>query len=216
MVVLFVVLTFVAFLVIDFYVIKAQKKKHAAFSSQQVFDQGSFLLPEGFALSKNHLWLKMLKDGNVKIGIDEFVGKVFSAIRIHPIASEGSVVKSGDVLFELSSGSHKIHFASPVSGTVKSINKNLESQKVSDPYENDWGFIIEPTDFKVGMFKVGKQGLNWLKDEFNRFKDFLSIQIAEPNLAGVTYADGGNIVEGVLSNLEEKSVKEFQNQFISL
>jgi len=216
MVALFVVLTFVVFLVADYFILKAQRKSHPAFSAKPVFDRGSFLLPEGFSLTRNHLWLKGVKNGKFQVGIDEFVSKAFGSMKIQNMVPENTSVKVGDLLFEAVSGHNKLQFFSPIEGQVSQINRNLESKKVTDPYEDDWGLVINPSESGKLDFYTGKQGLNWLKSEFTRFKDFLAHQTAEPGVVGITYHDGGNIIEGVLASFDEKTVNGFQKEFLSL
>jgi len=216
MVALFVVLTFVVFLVADYFILKAQRKTHPAFSAKPVFDKGSFLLPEGFSLTRNHLWLKGVKNGRFQVGIDEFVKKAFGSVRIQNIATENSKVNVGDLLFEAVSGNHKLQFFSPIEGEITQVNKNLESKKVTDPYDEDWSLVINPSESGKFDFYSGRQGMNWLKNEFTRFKDFLAHQTTEPGVVGVTYADGGNIMEGVLNSFDEKTLNGFQKEFLSL
>ena len=81
MVALFVVLTFILFIVVDLFVIKAQKKKHPAFDftpesikhSLAMFNKNSFNIPQGVMLTKAHLWIKKLDSEKIRLGIDEFL-----------------------------------------------------------------------------------------------------------------------------------------------
>jgi len=218
MVAVFVVLTFALFLLIDYFVLKAQKKENTASVTYQVFDKGSFLLPEGFLLTSGHTWIKLLKDGLAVIGIDEFVLKAFQSINLKNVLTEGTHVKRGDVLFEGVAGNKIIHFRSPIDGEVKFVSNSIEKVNVDNPYNTEYGITVIPKDFiqNSANFKSGKNGVNWLKEEFNRLKDFLAHHTSEPGIAGLTMADGGNIVEGVLSNFDEKTVSEFEKNFLSI
>lgn len=218
MVAVFVVLTFALFLLIDYFVLKAQRKEHPAFVTYQVFDKGSFLLPDGFLLSSGHTWVKLLKDGLAVIGIDEFVLKAFKNITLKSVLPEGSFIKKGEILLEGVVGNNKIHFRSPIDGEIKFVSKNIEKLNVDDPYNTEYGITVVPKDFSQNStaLKSGKNGLNWLKEEFSRLKDFLTLHTSDPEVAGLTMADGGNIVEGVLSNFDEKTVNEFEKNFLSI
>jgi hypothetical protein len=97
------------------------------------------------------------------------------------------------------------------------MNKNLLNKKVEDPYGDDWGVIVEPASAEndLNAMYSAKSANNWLKDEFNRLKDFLALNSHQPGLAaGVTLQDGGNIVEGVLREFDEGTVKKFEELFL--
>lgn len=217
MVALFVVLMFVLFIVIDFFVLKAQGKTHPAFTTFKVFDKKSFIFPEDVVFSTGHTWLKKINNNIVKLGIDEFILKSLSNISLKNLVAEGTSVNKGDYILEGKFGSRSIKFKSPVSGTVKSVNKNLESKKVDNPYEDDWGLTIEASKLneELAFTKSHEKAVKWLQDEFNRLKDFLSFHINDAQLAGATMQDGGNIVEGALSHMNDKAIEGFQQEFLN-
>ena len=216
MVALFVILTFIVFLVIDYFVLKSQKKEHPAFLTQAVFDKSSLMVPSNLLLSKNHVWMMPLANLTYKLGIDEFVYKCFNNLKMVPIASEGQKVEIGDGLFELVSNDKRIVVKSPVKGTVQSVNQELSEKAIADPYELGWGMVIAPEGIVDKSFRQGKLAVNWLKEEFIRFKDFLSVEVMADEEVGLTYADGGNIIEGVVGQLDDKTVKKFEEEFLNL
>lgn len=219
MVALFVVLTFILFIAIDFFVLKSQGKQHPAFMSAHVFDRSSIFFPADAMLAKGHMWLKQLKDGFVRLGIDEFILKATGPFTLSTLKKEGEQVQKGEPLMVAQFGKHSVTFRSPVNGTIGNINKNLVGKKVTDPYDTDWAVTFRPIDGVNQLFsnmKSGKKATEILKDEFNRFKDFLSFHSGEPELAGVTMADGGNIVEGVLNNFNDETVSDFEKKFLDI
>lgn len=217
MVAIFVVLTFVVFLVIDFFVLKAKGKEHPAFITLPVFNK-KFYIPEGIFLSQGHIWLKLMKDGLLRLGVDEFVLKAVKNIKLSNMLPEGTQVKKGDVIFRGITGSSTLAFRSPVNGVVVATNKNINDRNVNDPYEEDWGVAIQPSESAsfLSAFKVKDQAINFLENEFKRLKDFISLHTADPELAGITMADGGNIVEGAVANVGEKILQEFEKNFLTV
>jgi glycine cleavage system H lipoate-binding protein len=218
MVAVFVVLTFLLFILVDYFVLKAQGKHHPAFNAARVFDKKSFFFPDEVLFSKGHLWLMSLKDGLLKIGVDEFIQKSFSSLVLQPVLSEGAYVKKGERILQANVGKNTINFFSPVEGKIKFVNKNINGKKIHDPYGDDWGIIIEPqgSKFEKNNLKSKETAVEWLHQEFARLKDFLSIHTADAQVAGATMYDGGNIVEGVVSTLNETAVKDFENKFLQL
>lgn len=216
MVALFVLLTFAIFIVVDFFVLKAQGKKHPAFMTYKVFDKKSFLFPADVLFSEGHTWIKRLNNGLLKIGVDEFALKALSNLQLIPIKETGAEVKKGEAIFEGRFGSKSVMFKSPVTGTVSQINKNIENKKIANPYEDDWGVVITPSQPKeLDYAKTAEAAAKWLQNEFARLKDFLSIHINDVMPAGATMHDGGNIVEGALSHLNEDAVKKFETEFLN-
>ena len=211
-------LTFVAFLVVDYFVLKSQKKEHPAFATFSVFNKSSLAIPVQYLLSKGHLWLKAVKEGEYKVGIDEFILKAFKKIQLVNFAAEGSEVKKGDVLFSGKVGDSILNFHSPVDGVVSMINKNIQGRNIENPYEDDWGVTIAPkkSSFEAAALATKEKSVQWLESELRRLKDFLLLHTTDPELAGLTMADGGNIVEGIAHNFNEKTLQAFEKEFLSL
>lgn len=215
MVAIFVALTFIVFLVVDYFILRAQKKEHPAFTTMPVFDKHSIFFPANYLLSKGHIWLKQWKEGAYRIGVDEFIVKALKTVRIHSIVPEGTEVKRGDVVFAGAAGNNLVQFRSPVDGTVIAVNKNLLNKRVEDPYVDDWGITIRPAgELQQTLFNTKNKAASWISDEFKRLKDFLTVHSAEPGLVGLTMADGGNIVEGALAQFSQDTLVKFENDFL--
>jgi glycine cleavage system H lipoate-binding protein len=214
MVALFVVLTFILFILIDFLVLRAQGKKHPAFSTVKVFDRG-FVYPGDIYLSTGHTWVKMIKEGLVRIGVDEFIQKALSGINFISVLTEGSRVQKGDILFSAVSDDKIVNFYAPVSGTVAKINTSAKG--IDDPYKN-WVISVQPENIEKDIqgMKFRESATTWLAEEYGRLKDFLSFHTNEMAVAGTTMHDGGNIMEGVVTSLNANSVREFENQFLKV
>jgi glycine cleavage system H lipoate-binding protein len=217
---LFVVLTFILFILIDILVLRAQKKKHPAFdqSSVAVFNKRSFILPERLYISPGHTWVQKLSDGLVKIGIDDFALKALGELSIINLMKENTNIKKGDVALQAAFGRKKISFRSPIDGVVKSENKEIVGKLLNDPYKKGWGLIISPTNLEENLksLRTGDEVVKWLKGEFIRLKDFLSLNMPKLELTGVTMQDGGNIVEGAVANINEEGIQNFEKEFLTL
>ncbi|MGE5400295.1 MAG: hypothetical protein ACM3S2_07815 [Ignavibacteriales bacterium] len=219
MVALFVVLTFVLFIVVDIFVLKAQRKSHPALTKSPgaVFNKGSISHPELVYVSKGHTWIQPLTDGTARVGIDDFVLKALGKLSITKIAPEQSRVKRGETILEGTCGNTSVSFRSPVDGTVKSVNKGILNKTLSEPYQSGWGLVISLSNWEGNLkdLKTGTTLNSWLKDEVSRLKDFLAVSSLKPELAGITMHDGGNIVEGAVSNIDAESMKNFEKEFLT-
>lgn len=215
MVALFVVLTFLFFILIDLLVLKAQGKEHPAFAVK-VFDK-RFFFPSEAILSTGHLWLQKAQNRLYKLGIDEFILKALGKLHLIPLKAEGESVNKGEPILQAVFGNRTITFRAPVDGSIKFVNKNTNEKPVDDPYGDDWAMLIEPKtniSLSTTSLKSDNDAIKWLHDEFNRFKDFVAAKAGQPELVGVTLQDGGNIVEGVLRSFDDNTIKEFEEQFL--
>ena len=216
MVPVFVVLTFALFLVVDYFVLKSQKKEHPAFMTFPVFNKSSITLPLQYMLSKGHIWLSKISDNQVKIGVDEFIVKSFKKLQLIDMAAEGTDLKKGDVVFRGKVGKQVVNFHSPIDGKVLTVNNDTVGKNITNPYTEGWGLVIAPaTNNLSSVAQTAEKAANWLDSEFKRLKDFLSLHTADPELAGLTMADGGNITEGVAANFNEKTLAAFEKEFLS-
>ena len=214
MVFLFVILTIVIALVIE-HIIATQRKPAKVHSSAglTVFNKSSVYAPEGYLISKFHTWAHP-EEKAVKVGIDNFAVKTLGNIFVKNIVNPGNSVKKGDTIMTAEVHGQQIKFRSPISGTIKAINKLLFNNKVNDAYGKDWGLLIEEEDNRENLM-AGNQAHHWLKKELRRLKDFLAVNSFTPEAVGVTMYDGGNIVEGVLSSLSTNTISDFEKQFLS-
>ncbi len=214
MVILFVILTLIIALSIE-HIIAKQKKPaiSASASGVQVFDKSSTYAPDGYLISKYHTWAHP-EEKAVKVGIDNFAVKALGNIFIRNIVNPGISVKKGDTIITAEVHGKRINFRSPISGTIKAINTLLFNNSVKDAYGKDWGVLIENEGSAESLMPENLTH-HWLKKEMRRLKDFLSENSFAPEAVGVTMYDGGNIVEGVVSSLNEKVIPDFEEQFLS-
>lgn len=223
MVAIFVLTMFLLFLAIDLVVLKIQGKYHPAFepsfvkSDSSQFDINNYPIPSDIFFSKGHTWLKENRDGLISIGIDEFASSALGVLSILNFAEEGRQLKRGDVIFEAAYRNSNVKFLSPINGLVKSVNSNLIGKRISNPYEN-WGVQIASTDLSNNnkSFLSGKEASNWIKKESIKLKDFITNHSLKTELAGTTMFDGGSLSNDIISSLKDKSVSDFEKEFLSL
>ncbi len=108
----------------------------------------------------------------------------------------------------------------PVSGTIVEQNAALEinsSSLNSSPYRDGWIYRIEPSNWSREsqlLFMADKQR-EFIKKEFSRLKDFLMTALsADVKYAQVILQDGGEISDGVLSEMGPEVWEDFQTNFI--
>ena len=223
MVAIFVLAVFLSLLTIDFIVLRLQGKYHPAFEPSKsqydfpVYDGNVITVPSNLFFSKGHTWLKKKKDGLLEIGIDPFGTKALGLLSIQKCAESGEEIKRGSMIFEGSYGNKTVKFLSPVNGIVKSINADIIGKKISDPYK-DWGaqIISEDSPENSDLFYSGSEALSWMKKEFIKLKGFIHDHSPKVELAGETMYDGGLLSNDAVTLLVDKSVNDFEKEFLSL
>ncbi len=218
MVALFVVITFIVFIVISSLLQKkevADSVEDLAVSSNRI----SLPFPKGYFFSPNHTWLSLESSGNITIGVDELVQRFFGKMNSVQLKNSGDYIMKGEELIVFNKGDKKISIASPVSGKIEYSNFEMEQDpdKLSnEPYQECWMYSVKPTHLSddIKSFKIAEQANTWLANEFSRLKDFVMAHQNQPALAHATLSDGGALVDGIADYLDNKAIGEFEQQFL--
>lgn len=222
MVGMFILCTFIIFLIIDVIVLKTQNRPHPAFgtitaANLLVFSDYNIDIPDNLMFSRSHTWLQSDDTGLIKIGIDDFVDKALGAYSFSSFAGVDRDIKRGDTIFEILSGNKSIRIPSPIDCTLKLVNKEMLNKKDLSPYR-DWGVQVKPRNNEDNLSKLihPKDSAAWMKNEISRLKSFMKGTYQQSDLAGLTMYDGGTAVKSVITILTDKEFQEFQKEFLTL
>jgi glycine cleavage system H lipoate-binding protein len=188
---------------------------------QPVLDENSLIVPAGLYFDKTHTWAFMEQNGVVKVGIDDFMQHITGVITRIKMKSQGDKVKKGEPILSIIQNGKQLNLYSPVSGTIRELNKTLDTDSSilnSSPYNEGWVYKIEPSNWlreNQLLFMADKQR-QYIKSEFSRLKDFLAAALNADslNLSPLVLQDGGELRDGVLSNLGPEEWEDFQTKFI--
>lgn len=178
-------------------------------------------VPQGIFYSKNHMWAYLQKSGNAKVGMDDFLLKVVGDVSVTQLKAPGEKINKGEVLAEIDQKGKRLRVCSPISGEIVSANAAVEKAPEmfsQHPYENGWLYAIKPSDWKsdTSAYYLAEEATNWINAELDRFKDFLAVSLSkhssEPSL--VTFQEGGELRQNILSELDGEIWKEFQESFL--
>lgn len=187
------------------------------------FDENSITIPKGLYFDKTHTWAFMKKDGEVKIGIDDFLPHITGNITRIEMKNSGEKIKKGDRLLTIIRNGKQLSIYSPVSGTITSHNQSLVTNAKlinTSPYADGWIYTIEPTNWllEIQFLSMAEKYKTWLTGEFTRLKDFLAtvINTDTPEYALVTLQDGGALRDALLADLDPEVWDDFQTRFIDV
>lgn len=176
---------------------------------------------KGLLYDKSHTWTFMQEDGNVKIGIDDFMQNITGKLTKVILRNNNTMVKKGEKFVTIIQDGKRLELKAPISGIIKQYNELLivkpDAVNLS-PYEKGWLYIIEPQNWEKDstLMLRGAAYMKWIDTEMLRLKEFLTNIFRQDvtTLQHVVLQDGGEIARYPLENMNPEGWADFQSQFI--
>lgn len=188
---------------------------------QPVFNENSLIVPKGLYFDKTHTWAFMEQNGEVKVGIDDFLQHLTGEITRIKMKNQGDKVKKGELIMSVIQYGKQLNLYSPVSGVILKQNETLNTNSSlvnSSPYNDGWVYMIEPENWarENQLLFTADKYRQFIKNEFTRLKDFLAAALYTDTekYGRLVLQDGGELREGVLSNLGPEIWEDFQTKYI--
>jgi len=185
------------------------------------FNENSIQAPKGLYFDKSHTWAFMESDGNVKIGMDDFMQHVTGLLTRIVMKEPGEKVRKGEKIMTIIQNGKHLDISSPVSGTIIKHNRLLAADSSminTNPYTSGWVYIIEPKNWlrEIQFMFMSEKYKKWLQDEFIRLKDFLAASVKSNRevYSHVILQDGGELTNNVLADFGPEVWEDFQAKFI--
>ncbi len=225
MVALFFAITIIAFLVVDIIYQRVQERKVLAGAPEAQTARprpmllNDIRLPEGIFFHPGHTWASILRTGMMKIGVDDLTQRLIGKIDAIELKNVGTEVKQGEPIIQIRQGNKTVELVAPVDGVVEMVNPAIKQNPMllkEDPYKAGWIAMVKPNDIKnsIHSLNIAETAKDWLAQEIELLRDFLSGTRVEDRLVGQTLQDGGTPVEGVLEYMDDNAWNEFQNKFL--
>jgi CheY-like chemotaxis protein len=141
----------------------------------EVIPATEYCVPGGAFLSTGHAWVRIEPEGQVRIGMDDFVRKALGTINEIVLPTRGKTVKQGETLFTLKGATGTVHVAAPLSGRIEHDNAGLTSdpaELIHSPYDRGWVCLMTPTDLasELSSLKIGRPVIEWYQEEITRLR----------------------------------------------
>lgn len=225
MVALFFAITIIAFLVVDIIYQRVQERKVLAGAPETQTARprpmllNDIRLPEGIFFHPGHTWASILRTGMMKIGVDDLTQRLIGKIDAIELKNVGTEVKQGEPIIQIRQGNKTVELVAPVDGVVEMVNPAIKQNPMllkEDPYKAGWIAMVKPNNIKnsIHSLNIAETAKDWLAQEIELLRDFLSGTRVEDRLVGQTLQDGGTPVEGVLEYMDDNAWNEFQNKFL--
>ncbi len=178
-------------------------------------------VPKGLYFDKTHTWAFMEQDGNVRIGIDDFLQHITGKLTKIRMKEAGEKVRKGETIMTIIREGKQLNIYAPISGTILAHNESLQVDSAivnSSPFFKGWVYQIEPKNWlrEIQFMFMGEKYTDWLRDEFVRLKDFIAASVRTDQMvyAHVVLQDGGELTDNVLADMGPEVWEDFQTRFI--
>lgn len=104
-------------------------------------------IPDYLKYSSAHVWLELLDDGLIRIGITDYAQQQLGDIVYVELPESERSFNAGDECAVIESVKSASDICCPVSGEIVEVNRDLESEpeKINaDPYGGGWIFLLKP------------------------------------------------------------------------
>ncbi len=190
-----------------------------AFKPGPPIDEQVIDVPRGIYYDKTHTWAYMEQDGQVRLGIDDFLQHITGPITRIRMKGRGEKIQKGRPALSIVQNGKQLNIHAPVSGKIKEQNKALGKKPSlvnTSPYIDGWVYLIEPTNWlKENQFMfMWEKYREWLKSEFSRLRDFLAGSVKPNAEYAHVLQDGGEPKDGLLEDLGPEVWEDFQTNFL--
>ena len=164
-----------------------------------------------------HTWVRVEYGGRVRIGLDDFVLKLFGPQDGIRIPGLGFAVKQNHPLVVLKRKGNEAPTLSPMDGKVVAVNPKIGNHPDlpnQDPYGEGWLMVIQPATLRNNLKNLffGDESLAWIDDEFMRLQQIMN-EVMEDETQYKMAATGGEAISDIYGEMPDigwdRLVKEF-------
>ena len=219
MTVILVLVTFLIFIVIDYFFVHRRTAQSAAVEGRAAAPVSTageyvdgFLVPKQMAYHPGHSWLLRERRNLVRVGADEFAAALAGHVERIELPRPGQWVRQGQKVFALYRDGEKTELVSPTEGEVTAVNPDVIGNPEllrKDPYGKGWFVTVHVPDEESTSRNLVPGGLvrSWMREAVERLYGM------QPKLAGLAAADGGSPTHDLLAGLPDVSWKEVTREF---
>jgi glycine cleavage system H lipoate-binding protein len=161
-----------------------------------------YKLAQGCYYDMGHCWVRFEHGGNVRLGLDDFIVRLFGTMEKLTLPPLGGQLEQHQVGLSFTRSDRHAEVLAPLTGRVLAVNpKAAQDPEIAclDPYHEGWLCVLEPDYPKKSMKKLfyGDASVKWIDQESRR----LLAMLGEPyrDLA----ATGGEPIRDVFGQFPE-------------
>lgn len=230
MTVILVVLTFTLFIAID-YALERRKARGTvavparggtalvpalagipALLDEPVWVAG-YQLPEELHYHRGHTWARILDDGTIAVGVDDFARQLIGEAHKVEAPAAGTRLEQGQSAFRIAAHGRTVDLVAPVGGEVVETNPRLGTQPqlaTEEPYGRGWVLRLRSSELARGLRNLldGSLARRWMEDSRER----LELQLVA--LSGSVLQDGGEPAADFARHLPDADWRRLVHEFL--
>jgi glycine cleavage system H lipoate-binding protein len=217
MTVILVLVTFFAFVVLDWVLHRGKQPvavAHAeAARASQLERIAGFFAPKNVRYHAGHAWLMRERRNIARTGADEFAAALAGDISKIELPKPGQWVRQGQKAWTLYRNGEKTEMVSPIEGEVIEVNQEVVKNPAllrEEPYGRGWLMTVHVPDEESTTRNLIPTNLvgSWLQDAVER------LYALQPAAAIATAADGGEPARDLLAGVPEVNWQAVTKQFL--
>ncbi len=172
-----------------------------------------YRMAQGFYYHMGHTWARFEHGGRARVGLDDFLVKLFGAARALDLPPLGAGLKQNQVGWTFGRNGHKAAVLAPVTGKVLAVNhKAKEHPEIThhNPYQEGWLFILEPEFPKRNLkgLYFEKESFTWMEHEAQALMGLMGADYQQ--LA----ATGGEAIDDVFGRFPDLGWEDLAKTFL--
>jgi glycine cleavage system H protein len=219
MTVLFVIATFMVFVLIDYFSrrgaaveARAPVPPLEAAAVEPVWVAG-YQLPESLHYHRGHTWARSVDGENVVVGMDDFARRLLGPAREVGLPAVGTWVRQGASGFRVTVDGRTAELVSPIEGEVVAVNEALGEEPAlatDDPYGRGWLVKVRAADLTANLRNLlsGRLARRFVEDA----REGLDLRLMA--LSGSVLQDGGEPVADFAKHLPVADWRRLVGEFL--
>jgi len=209
MVAILVLTTFIAFVVVDYYLQTRRPQPVLVATAPQVSQEtplglvAGFDLPANLAYHPGHTWVLRESPKLVRVGVDDFAARLLGEIDGVELPARGRWLRQGEKGWAVDRQGHRFAMLSPMEGEVVEVNPKVVADPSllhKDPYGVGWLVAVYApgADGNMKNLMRGRLAQHWMEESGHALR-----QHFDPH-RGMHLQDGGRVIPDVLSTLPKE------------
>ncbi|MBI3932047.1 MAG: glycine cleavage system protein H [Acidobacteria bacterium] len=218
MTVLLVILTFAAFILLD-YVVSRRRAPQAvavapdAWAAPEPVWVAGYQLPEALHYHRGHTWARAVDPDTVVVGLDDFARRLVGPARSVRTPAVGDWLEQGETAFGVAMDGRAADLVSPIDGEVLAVNPELARSPglaTDEPYGRGWILEVRPSHLAANLRNLlsGRLARRWTEDA----REALDLRLMA--LSGSVLQDGGEPVADFARHLPAEDWKRLVREFL--
>ncbi len=122
--------------------------------------------------------MSLLPSGKIRLGVDDFVGKLLESPSISYLKEPRQRVQKGEPILVLTEGDHSLTIRAPIEGEIIERNNRLSREPgmlKEMLFTDGWAYTIVPARHSdIKQLMLGEETRKWIAEEFCRLRDLFA------------------------------------------